>query len=162
MSLDLILCIVAAVLLIVGFLGTFIPVLPGAPLAWAGLIAAYFSSYTYISLFTLIICGIFSIVVSILDNFFPIFMTKKSGGSKAATTGSTIGLIIGFFIGPAGIIFGPLLGALVGELIHTNGDWKTSFVSAIGAFLGFLLGTGIKMITVSVFIWIYLQALFNA
>ncbi len=159
MTLDIILCIVAAVLLIVGFFGTFVPVLPGAPLAWVGLITAYFSYYIEISILTLVICGIASIVVSILDNFFPIFMTKKAGGSKAATTGATIGLIIGFFIGPAGIILGPLAGAMIGELIHTQGEWGNSFKSAIGAFLGFLLGTGIKMITVLVFIWIYFRAL---
>lgn len=159
MTLDLILCIVAGLLLFIGFLGTFIPVLPGAPLAWGGLLAAFFSSYTEMSVVCLVLCGVFAILVSILDNVFPVFMTKKSGGSKAATTGSTIGLIIGFFVGPAGIILGPFAGALIGELIHTKGNWGIAFKSAWGAFLGFLLGTGIKMITVLVYIWIYIQSL---
>ena len=85
-------------------------------------------------------------------------MTNKIGGSKAATIGSTIGLIIGLFMGPAGIILGPFLGALVGELIHSKGAFFTSLKSAWGAFLGFLLGTGIKMIAVGFFIWIFIRS----
>ena len=94
-GISLVLCIVAGVLLFVGFLGTFVPVLPGAPLAWAGLLAAYFSEYTDISLLCLIITAVIEVVVSITDNIFPVAMTKKFGGSKYATTGATIGLIVG-------------------------------------------------------------------
>ena len=159
MSLSLILAIVAGVLLFVGFIGTFVPVLPGAPLAWGGLLAAFFSEYCEISIKALIISGIFAVLVSVLDNFLPVAMTKKFGGSKAATTGATIGLIIGFFIGAAGILLGPLIGAFIGEFIHNRGkkiegDGK----AALGAFVGFLLGTGIKMICVLCFIWYYVSS----
>jgi len=153
---DLALTIVAGVLLVVGFLGTFVPVLPGAPLAWFGLLAAFFSANNTISVVCLIITAVVAVVVSILDNFMPVMMTNKWGGSKAATRGSTIGLIIGFFTGPWGIILGPFIGALVGELIHTNGKFNESLKSAFGAFMGFLFGTGMKMIAVLAFIWIYI------
>ena len=156
MNVSLILSILAGVLLVVGFLGTFVPVLPGAPLAWVGLLLSYFSSYNKITIFWLVITGIVAVAVSILDNILPVYMTNKTGGSKAATTGSTIGLIIGFFVGPPGIIFGPFLGALIGELISTSGDFKTSIKSAWGAFLGFLFGVGLKMISVMIFIWIFI------
>lgn len=156
MDTSLLLTIIAGILLAVGFLGTFIPVLPGAPLAWLGLLVSYFSSYNKISIICLIITGLVALVVSILDNILPVYMTNKRGGSKAATTGSTIGLIIGFFVGPPGIIFGPFLGALIGELISTSGDFKASVKSAWGAFLGFLCGVGIKMAAVMVFIWIFI------
>lgn len=155
MNIDLLFAIIAGVLLLVGFLGTFVPVLPGAPLAWTGLLVGYFSSYTHISILCLVITGIFAVLVSVLDNIFPILMTKKHGGSKAATTGSTIGLIIGFFIGPLGIILGPFVGALVGELINTHGQFDVSLKSAWGAFVGFLFGTGLKMITVLAFVWVF-------
>ena len=85
-------------------------------------------------------------------------MTNKIGGSKAATIGSTIGLIIGLFLGPFGIIAGPFLGALVGEMLHSRGDFATSIKSAWGSFLGFLLGTGMKMIAVGFFIWIFIRS----
>lgn len=156
MNFDLLLSIGAGILLFIGFFGTFLPVLPGAPLAWAGLVVAYFSSYNQISIITLVITLVFAIAVSVLDNFMPVVMTRKFGGSKYAVTGSTVGLIVGFFTGPWGIIIGPFIGSLVGELIYKKGKTEGVFKSALGAFIGFLLGTGIKMITVLAFVWIYI------
>ena len=161
MNLSLLLAIVAGLLLLVGFIGTFVPVLPGAPLAWGGLLAAFFSDYCEVSVAALIVSGIFAIIVSVLDNILPVTMTKKFGGSKAATTGSTIGLIAGFFIGPVGIMLGPLIGAFIGEFIHNKGkkiegDGK----AALGAFVGFLTGTGLKMICVLCFIWYFIASFF--
>lgn len=161
MGTDLLLTIIAAVILVVGFIGTFLLVLPGPPLAWFGLLAAYFSDLNDIKLWVLIVTAIFAMLVSVLDNLFPIIMTKKAGASKMATTGSTVGLIVGFFIGPLGVILGPFAGALVFELIHSNGDFNTSLKSAWGAFLGFLMGTGLKMATVLAFIWIYIVSFIN-
>lgn len=160
-GISVILSIVAGVLLVVGFLGTFVPVLPGAPLAWAGLLAAYFSEYNEISLVCLIVTAVFAVVVSITDNIFPVAMTKKFGGSKYATTGATVGLVVGFFTGPWGIILGPFFGALIGEFINKEGRSEGVFKAAFGAFMGFLLGTGLKMITVLAFIWIYVISFFR-
>ena len=156
---SIILCVIAGILLLLGFLGTFVPVLPGAPLAWAGLLAAHFSIYNEISITCLIITGVVAVLVSVLDNFMPVLMTGKTGGSKAATIGSTLGLIAGFFLGPVGIIAGPFLGALIGELIHSKGDFGVCIKSAWGAFLGFLLGTGITMIAVGFFIWVFVRSI---
>lgn len=153
------LAVAAGLLLIIGFIGTFVPVLPGAPLAWCGLLVAYFSDYCNISLTALIIFGVVAVIITVLDNILPVIMTKKFGGSKAATTGSTIGLIIGFFLGPVGIILGPFAGALLGELIHTRGQPEGSFKAALGAFAGFLTGTGLKMLCVLFFIWYYVRGL---
>jgi len=152
------LCILAGLFLILGFLGTFVPVLPGAPLAWVGLLLAFFSSFNEISIVCLVITGVVAVAVSIFDNFLPVIMTNKIGGSKAATIGSTIGLIIGLFLAPWGIILGPFLGALAGEMLHSRGNFDASIKSAWGAFLGFLLGTGIKMIAVGFFIWIFIRS----
>ena len=154
-GISVILCIVAGILLLVGFIGTFVPVLPGAPLAWAGLLVAFFSEYNDISIACLIVTAVIAVIVSVADNFLPATMTKKFGGSKYATTGATIGLIIGFFTGPWGIILGPFLGALLGEFINKGGKSEGVFKAAFGAFMGFLLGTGLKMITVLGFIWVY-------
>lgn len=160
MNVSLLLSILAGVILAIGFLGTFIPVLPGAPLAWVGLLLCYFSSYNELSLVWLIVTAVIAVVVSILDNIMPVYMTNKTGGSKAATRGATFGLIIGFFAGPAGIILGPFLGALIFELINTRGEFGPSLKSAWGAFLGFLLGVGMKMIAVAFFIWLYVRSFY--
>ena len=108
MNVDLIFAIFAGILLVIGFIGTFVPVLPGAPLAWLGLLLAFFSDYCKISISGLIITGIFAVLVSVLDNFFPIFMTKKFGGSKAAITGSNNWTYYWFFCGTFGYDFGTI------------------------------------------------------
>lgn len=155
MDINLVLTILAGVLLIVGLIGTIVPIIPGVPLAWAGLLLSYFSTNNEISIICLIITGVFAVVVSVLDNIFPVLMTKKTGGSKYAVIGSTIGLIAGFFLAPISIIVGAFLGAFIGEIIHSNGDFGNSLKAALGAFLGFILSTGIKMITVSIYIMIF-------
>ena len=153
--------IFGGIFLLIGFAGTIVPVLPGAPLAWLGLLLAYFSVYTDISVTALIITAVIAILVSVLDNIFPIIFTKQSGGSKAGTWGSTIGLIVGFFLGPLGIILGPFVGAWVGEMIHDNSDSKRALTAAFGSLKGFLLGTGMKMIACGIFIWIFVTSLVN-
>lgn len=160
-EISVILSIAAGVLLLVGFLGTFVPVLPGAPLAWFGLLAAFFSEYNDISVLCLIITAVIAVVVSVADNIFPVTMTKRFGGSKYAATGATVGLVVGFFTGPWGIILGPFFGALIGELINKKGRSEGVFKSALGAFMGFLLGTGLKMITVLGFIWVFVISFFR-
>lgn len=158
----LFLVIVAGLLLIMGFAGTFVPVLPGAPLAWAGLLAAYFSEHAALPLWLLAVCAAVAVIVSVADGVFPVTMTKKSGGSKAGLWGCAIGLIAGFLIGPAGIVAGPLVGAFAGEMLHDSSDARRALRAALGAFKGFLLGTGLKMLAVAAFIWIYVWSLLAA
>lgn len=152
--------ILAGLLLLVGLIGTVLPVLPGPPIAWAGLLAAHFSSYSQIEIWILIATGIAAVFVTVIDNIFPSVMTKKAGGSKAATLGCTIGLIVSFFLGPIFILIAPFAGAFIGEMIHDSSDAKRALKAAFGAFKGFLLGTGLKIICVMCFIWLFLWSIF--
>ena len=152
--------ILAGILLLVGLVGTVLPVLPGPPIAWAGLLAAHFSSYSQIEIWILIATGIAAALVTVMDNIFPSVMTKKAGGSKAATLGCTIGLVVAFFLGPLFILIAPFVGAFIGEMIHDSSDSKRALKAAFGAFKGFLLGTGLKAICVMCFIWIFLWSVF--
>lgn len=152
--------ILAGILLLLGLIGTVLPVLPGPPIAWAGLLAAHFSNYSQIEIWILIATGIAAIFVTVMDNIFPSIMTKKAGGSKAATWGCTIGLVVAFFLGPIFILIAPFAGAYIGEMIHDSSDAKRALKAAFGAFKGFLLGTGIKIITVMCFIWLFLWSIF--
>lgn len=95
-----------------------------------------------------------------IDYIFPSIITKKSGGSKAATWGCNIGLVVSFFLGPLFILVGPFLGAFIGEMINDSSDKKRALKAAVGAFKGFLLGTGLKAICVICFIWIFVWSLF--
>lgn len=152
--------ILAGVLLLAGLIGTFLPLLPGPPLAWAGLVAAHFSVYCKLDIWILVATGIAAAIVTAIDYIFPSIITKKSGGSEAATWGCNIGLVASFFLGPLFILIGPFLGAFIGEMINDSSDTKRALHAAIGAFKGFLLGTGLKAICVMCFIWIFLWSVF--
>jgi uncharacterized protein len=157
---DLILVIISLVLLILGLIGCFISVIPGPPLSWAGLFALSFTSYSEISTTFLIIWAIVAVATIIADYIFPVKLTQKLGGTKAGIRGATIGMLLGLFCyAPVGVIIGPIIGALVGELIAKKGK-ATAFRSALGAFLGFLLTTGIKLIVVLLMVFYWAKDLF--
>ncbi|MFC2091116.1 DUF456 domain-containing protein, partial [Bacteroidota bacterium] len=144
---DIILVIAGAALIIIGFIGSALPVIPGPPLAWVGYLFLkwtdfisdneHYETALYITLFLVIL-------VTVLDYVVPVWGTKKWGGSKAGMWGATIGLIIGMFGGPIGIIVGPFVGAFIAETI-TGKQQKEALRAAWGSFLGFLLGVGMKL-----------------
>ena len=144
---DVFLAIVAWILLAVGLVGSVVPVIPGPPLGYAGIVILHFTSYTHFSMWFFIIFGVLAIAVTILDYFIPVWGTKKFGGTKAGKTGSIIGVFAGIFLfPPIGIILGPFVGAFIGEMIHDSSNTKRAIKSATGSFLGFLLGTGLKLV----------------
>lgn len=161
---EIFLLILAALLIITGIVGSVLPILPGPPLAYGGLFVMHFSGPNYkIWWPILVVLGIFTLVVSVLDYVMPSIGTKYFGGTKYGSWGSTIGLIIGVFtawLGPWGIIIGPFLGAFIGELIYgqTTGE---ALKSATGSFLGFLGGTFMKVMLCVVILVVYVFCLFG-
>lgn len=142
-------CVFALILGLVGIVGSIIPALPGPPLSWAGLLLVYFSGQRGVAdpmtLRFLMIWLAVTVIVTIFDYFVPAWFTKVTGGHKAASVGAMIGLFIGMF-SPFGIILGSLAGAFLGEfLFEKRGVWD-SFKASLGAFLGFMSGTGAKLI----------------
>jgi len=142
---DIALAVLSAVFLLIGFLGAVLPVIPGPILSWVGILILHFTEYAEYSTTFLVVSAIIVIAITVLDYLIPIWGTKKFGGTKAGVTGSTVGLIVGLFLGPVGIILGPFFGALIGELIANKDDFSKAIKSATGSFLGFLLGTGLKL-----------------
>ena len=150
MIFDIIIVTLGAALLFIGFIGCFVPVLPGPFIAWTSLPLLYLTSdgFAEISGAWLIVLTVLMIAVTILDYMLPIWGTKLSGGTRAGKIGSAVGLIVGLiFGGPIGIILGPFLGAFFGELI-AGADGNMALKSGFGAFVGFLLGTVTKMAVV--------------
>ena len=144
MGLDIFLLIAGIVLLIVALFGCFLPVLPGPPLAFGALILLHFTSYADVSPEVLWTMAGLALLVTILDYVVPVWGTRKFGENKTGERGAIAGVIVGLFLGPLGIIIGPFFGALAGELLSgTPGD--KAFRSAIGSFIGFLLGVGLKL-----------------
>ena len=151
--------ILALVLGIVGIIGSVAPGLPGPPLSWLGMLALYIwggganSAGEPLSTTLLLVWLGIVIVVSILDYIVPAYFTKLTGGSKYGGWGAIAGLFVGLIYPPVGMIAGSLIGAFAAELLFSGKDPGTSLKSAFGAFLGFLFGTGLKLITAAVMLF---------
>lgn len=143
---DLTLSIIALVLGIIGLVGVFVTGLPGTVFSYAGLVCVYFNSDTTISTTQLIICGILSIVVLVLDYVLPGYFSKIFGGTKYGIWGATIGTFVGLFYGFYGIILGPFVGAVIGELIGKKMSFWQAVKVGFGSMLAFFATTGIKLI----------------
>ena len=158
---DILLIIIAGLLLLIGFIGSILPVLPGIPLSYLGIILLHLTSVVQFSSKFLIILGIIVIIVQVLDFFIPAWGTKRTGGSSAGIRGSVVGLFAGFFFGPWGILIGPFIGALIGELLVGKTSDK-AIKAAFGAFFGLLVGTIFKLILAGIMIFYYVDALIKA
>ena len=141
--------IVAILLAVAGAVGCIVPVIPGVILSYGGLLCAFFREGSTLSTSLLWIWAAAVAVVSVIDYFLPAYMTKIFGGSRPATIGATVGAIGGFFFGPIGIIAGPFIGALVGELLNNRNDMNRAIKVGLGSFLSFIVGTGIKLMVAS-------------
>ena len=130
--------------MILGIIGCLVPVLPGPPFSFLGLILLHLTRFGHFENSTLITLGAIAVVVSLMDYIVPVWGTKKFGGSKYGTRGAAVGLIIGLFLGPMGIVIGPLLGAFVGEMIFKD-DIRYAAKAGFGSLLGFLTGIGLKL-----------------
>ncbi len=156
---DYLLLTLSIILLLSGIIGCLLPVIPGPPLSFAGLLLLHFSRFAEFSKTILLVLGIVVLVVTILDYLVPIWGTRFFGGSKYGTRGATIGLIVGLFIGPAGIVLGPLIGAFVGELIYKD-DMNYALKAGLGSLLGFLSGVGLKLGASFVITFYFIKGLF--
>lgn len=157
---DYVLIILGVLFIIGGILGGVLPVLPGPPLSYIGLLLLHFTEKHHFSTRFLIIWAIVTVVVYLLDYVIPAYGTKRFGGSNRGIWGSIIGLVIGlFFFPPFGIIIGPFVGAVIGEL--TSGkDSGTALKSGFGSFMGFLVGTIMKLIASGLMAWHFGKELF--
>lgn len=154
---DILLLVLGVILMLVGLAGCILPFLPGPPLCFAALLIQQLqSSPPYTSDFLLTWAGI-TIVVTALDYVIPIYGTKRFGGTKYGVWGSVVGLIGGLWMGPLGLIIGPFIGALTGELI-ANSKSEHALRAALGSFVGFLLGTLLKLVACFVMGWYFIEA----
>jgi len=146
---DIVIMIAGIIFIIISLIGSLLPVIPGPPLGFAGLFILRFTAFVeesraeyYDNL--LWIFAFVAIVVTVLDYIVPVWGTKKFGGSKAGMLGAGLGIIAGLFFAPAGLVIGPFIGAVMGEMIAGKNE-KASLRAGFGSFIGFLTGVVMKM-----------------
>lgn len=152
---DLILLSLAAILMLVGILGSFLPMLPGIPLSWLGLLLLHFVSvvpmnYTFLGVTLLV-----TIIIFALQYAIPALGTKYLGGSKQGMFGATIGLFAGIFIPiPFAILIAPFVGAYLGEILN-KADSRTALKAASGSFIGLLASTFMEFVVTAIFLLLF-------
>lgn len=159
MAVDTILIIIGIILLITGVIGSIFPVLPGPPIAYVSLLLLQWTSKAPYETTQLVIIAVVVVVVAVLDYVVPVWGTKKFGGSKYGTWGSTIGVVAGLFIFPPfGVIIGPFFGALIGELIG-NKPFNEALRAAFGSFIGFITGVFMKLALCGFLVYYFIKGL---
>lgn len=154
---DIFLLVLGFVFVILGIIGSFLPILPGPLTSWVGLLFLFMTNiipmnYTFLGI-TLAI----AILIWILDYFIPAIGTKRFGGTKYGVYGTTIGLLIGLLSPiPFGMLLGAFFGAFIGELLHDNKDTNRALKASFGAFIGFLASATIKFSIATVYVVLFL------
>ncbi|MFO7719751.1 MAG: DUF456 domain-containing protein [Gillisia sp.] len=153
---DIILVFLAAFLMVIGILGSFLPVLPGVPISWVGLLVFYLAPSVPVNYWFLGITFFIAVLIYALNLIIPAMGTKRYGGSKFGMIGATLGLVIGLFSPiPFGVIIGPFLGAFIGELINKS-NRKSALKAAYGSFIGFLASSFMELVVAFSFLMLFL------
>jgi len=143
---DLILMLVGGILMVVGILGSFLPVLPGVPVSWLGLLVLHLAPSIPMNYWLLGVTLVIAILIYALNLLIPAMGTKRFGGSKFGMIGATIGLIVGLIAPvPFGVLIGPFIGAFIGEIINKSNS-KLALKAAFGSFVGFLASSFMEFV----------------
>lgn len=156
---DTFLTIMAVLCVVLGILGSILPVLPGPPISYLGLLLARWGGIEEFDARFLIIWAAVVIVVTVMDYVLPTWFTGRFGGSRYASWGSVAGLVAGiFFFPPWGIVIGPFAGAFIGELVHDSNNVGHALKVAAGSFMAFIAGTGVKLAVTGLMAYYVLRA----
>ena len=158
---DIVLVILAAFFMVLGIIGSFLPVLPGPLTSWFGLLIFHMTNAVPMNWTFLTVTFIIAVGIWILDYIIPAMGTKRFGGSKYGIIGTSVGLVVGIIAPiPGGIIIGPFFGALIGELIN-NATLDKALKAAFGSFLGFMTSTFIKFVIALIFLGFFIVKIFE-
>ncbi len=134
-----------ALALLAGLAGVVLPVLPGSLLLFGGaVLVAWAEGFTRVGWPTLVVAGLLAAAIWAVDWLASALGAKVSGASKWAVAGATVGLLVGMFFGPAGILLGPAVGAVVLEY-WKDPDFEKALKAGAGTFVGFLVGSVVKV-----------------
>ena len=158
--LDWTLVTVGILLLILGFVGCVVPCLPGPLLGWCALLSIAFSRFAIPTVW-LVVAGVVMAIATVLDYVVPALGARKFNCGKLGVFGCVAGTIIGLFFMPIGLLVGPFLGAMIGELLAGK-EVRQSLKGAVGAFLGYAAGILLKLICCGSLAAVFVQAVLAA
>jgi uncharacterized protein YqgC (DUF456 family) len=159
MDTTLLLYIASALLIIIGLAGTVLPALPGLPIVFAGmLLAAWTGDFATISVWTIVFLGVLTAIALALDFIAGLLGAKRVGASGLALAGAAVGTIVGLFFGLPGLILGPFVGAVLGELIHSQHAGTAARVG-VATWLGMVFGALMKLALAFVMLGVFALAL---
>ena len=145
MDLQILWYVLAALLIAIGIVGAILPALPGVPLVFCGmLLAAWADGFRHVGTITLIVLGVLTVLALLVDFAAGVLGAKRVGASRLAVVGAAIGTVVGIFFGLPGLLLGPFVGALLGEL-GAGGTLQKATGVGVGAWLGFLVGSVFKL-----------------
>jgi uncharacterized protein YqgC (DUF456 family) len=145
MTTQILLYILAALMIVIGIIGTIVPALPGVPVVFLGMVlAAWAGDFTQIGWLTLTVLGVLTALARLVDLLASLLGAKRVGASGWALFGAGLGTVVGLFFGIPGLILGPFVGAVLGELI-AGSTLRRSTIVGVGAWLGFVFGTLAKI-----------------
>lgn len=143
---DTLIYLLSIVLLVLGILGTFLPVLPGLVLSLAGLLIYKHGTDADLSMIYIWAFVILTLLSVVLNYVIPAKTNQKYGGTRWGSIGSVIGMLVGVFLPiPLGFLVGMFAGVFIGEMMHDSKDVQKALRSTKGAFIGFLYGTGFNL-----------------
>jgi uncharacterized protein YqgC (DUF456 family) len=144
-SLQILLWLLAAVLIVVGFAGLILPAVPGIPLVFAGLmLLAWAENFAYVGWVTLTLLGMLALLSYGVDFLAAALGAKRFGASPRAAVGAALGALAGLFFGLPGIVLGPFVGAIIGEFSGRTSA-GAAMQAGVGATLGLLFGALLKL-----------------
>jgi uncharacterized protein len=151
------LIIIGVILNIIGIIGVILPALPGIVLNYIALILLYIAKgEAEFSLRILIVFGIITLLVTLLDYILPLLGARKYGASRIGILGAVIGMLVGIiFFPPFGIIFGLLIGAFLGELIAGK-EQSQALRAGFATFLGSLTSMVVQLLLAIVMTFYFL------
>lgn len=137
----------AAAVILVGLVGAIVPVLPGIPLIFAGIwIIAGVDGYRHLGLGWLLGIAAVGAVGLVVDLLAGALGAKRMGASSQAVWGALIGTMVGLFFGIPGLLFGPFIGAVIGELSAGNSVLRSAH-AGVSVWVGLIFGTIIKLVS---------------
>jgi uncharacterized protein YqgC (DUF456 family) len=160
MSAEVLWYVLAALLVFAGLAGSVLPALPGVPLVFAGLlVAAWADDFTRVGAVPLVLLGLLTLASFAIDFTATALGAKRVGATKLAVVGAALGTLGGLFLGIPGLVLGPFVGAVAGEML-SHGQWQQATRAGVATWMGLLFGTLAKLALVFTMLGVFAFAYF--